>query len=212
MKLPWSVSTTVRNPERLRSFLRVLRKMEGEIWDNNTQKKYQTMLIQERVYGFGNTQFYNANRQCRGLTKEQIKLLESLEPITYKQAEEIFETKSYVDPAMRGRQSLNPLEKLGLVVLKKGKITITPLGKYLLQEDYDLGEMFFRSFMKWQVPNPSSTDYKKSQGYNIKPFIGTLHLISRVNKKWANSGKTPVGISKEEFSLFASILIHFNKI
>lgn len=212
MKLPWSISTTVRNPERLRSFLQVLRKIEGEVWNNEVQKQYQTMLIQERVYGFGNTQFYNASRQCNALTTEQIKLLESLEPLTYKQAQEIFETKNYVDPAMRGRQSFNPLEKLGLAVLANGKITITSLGKYLLQEDYDLGEMFFRSFVKWQVPNPSSTDYKKSEGYNIKPFIGTLHLIANVNHKWEGLGKTPVGISKDEFSLFAPTLINFEKI
>ncbi|MBN1392020.1 MAG: hypothetical protein JW947_04365 [Sedimentisphaerales bacterium] len=47
-KLPWSISTTVRNPERLRPFLKVLKRIEGEIWDNNTQCKYQTLLIQEK--------------------------------------------------------------------------------------------------------------------------------------------------------------------
>lgn len=50
MKKPWSVSTTVRNPERLRSFLRVLKKLEGQSFDTNTQIKYQILLIQERIY------------------------------------------------------------------------------------------------------------------------------------------------------------------
>ena len=72
IKLPWSISTTVRNPERLRSFLQVLKKIEGKIWDNEAQKKYQTLLIQERLYGFGEAQFYHASRQCRALKKEQI--------------------------------------------------------------------------------------------------------------------------------------------
>src|SRR3989304_2329952 len=95
-KIPWAKSQTIRNPERLRDFLRVLKKIEGEIWNNETQRKYQTLLIQERVYGFGNSQFYNASRQCRALTREQIRLIESMEPITYDQAKEIFETKNYV--------------------------------------------------------------------------------------------------------------------
>jgi len=48
-KLPWSISTTVRNPERLRNFLKVLKKIEGEIWNNETQCKYQILLIQRKV-------------------------------------------------------------------------------------------------------------------------------------------------------------------
>ena len=47
-KLAWSISTTVRNPDRLRSFLKVLKKIEGENWNNETQCKYQTFYIQQR--------------------------------------------------------------------------------------------------------------------------------------------------------------------
>lgn len=36
----WSFSTTVRNPERIRSFLQVLKLIEGEPWTHSTQKKY----------------------------------------------------------------------------------------------------------------------------------------------------------------------------
>jgi len=164
------------------------------------------MLIQEKVYGFGSKQFYN------DLTREQVTTMDTPEPITFQQAKEIFERKNYVDPAMRGRQSFNPLEKLGLAILKDNKVHITSLGEFLLKEDYDLGEMFFRSFLKWQVPNPSSTDYRETEGYDIKPFTGTLHLIAKVNQKWADLGKTPVGINKEEFSLFVPTLINFKKI
>lgn len=206
MKLPWSISTTVRNPERLRSFLKVLKELEDETWNGETQKKFQILLIKYKIYGFGSQQFYN------DLTPAQVKLMDNPEPITFKQAKEIFEKKGYVDPAMRGRQSLNPLEKLGLAVLKDNRIKITSLGEYLLQDDYDLGEMFFRSFMKWQVPNPSSSDYKAGEGYGIKPFIGVLHLIAKVNQKWVKLGKSPIGLSKEEFSLFAPTLINYKEI
>ena len=113
---------------------------------------------------------------------------------------------------MRGRQSINPLKKIGFVVIKDEKIFITSLGKLFLQDDFDLGEIFFRSFLKWQIPNPDSNDYKIENGYNIKPFIGVLHLINQVNKKSLELGENAKGISKQEFSLFGPSLIHFEDI
>ena len=34
----WSCTTTVRNPERLCSFLQVFKELEGKNWTNDTQK------------------------------------------------------------------------------------------------------------------------------------------------------------------------------
>jgi len=207
MKKPWSITTTLRNPERLRDFLIVLKNIEGEGWDLETQKKYQILLIKYRKYGCGSNQFYN------GLSPEQINLINDLnKEISFKEAEDIFNTKSYEDPAMRGRQSINPLKKLGLVSIKEGKVCITDLGRLLLKEDYDLGEMFFRSFIKWQVPNLDNDDYSLAEGYGIKPFIGTLHLINTVNKKTIANGEEPKGISKQEFSLFVPTLVSYKNI
>lgn len=47
---PWSISTTVRNPERIRDFLRVLKKLEGQDFNLDNQVKYQILLIQEHIY------------------------------------------------------------------------------------------------------------------------------------------------------------------
>lgn len=207
MKKPWSITTTLRNPERLRSFLIVLKQLEGENWNLENQRKFQILLIKERVYGYGSTQFYN------GLTQEQIHLIDDqTKEISFKKAEEIFNAKNYEDPAMRGRQSINPLKKIGLVVIKDEKIFITSLGKLFLQDDFDLGEIFFRSFIKWQLPNPDSSDYKLEDGYNIKPFIGVLHLINQVNQKSLEIEDKAKGISKQEFSLFAPSLVNFQDI
>lgn len=207
MKKPWSITTTLRNPERLRSFLIVLKQLEGEAWDLENQRKYQILLIKERVYGYGSTQFYN------GLNQSQIDLIDNqTKEISFEKAEEIFDAKNYEDPAMRGRQSINPLKKVGLVVIKDEKIFITSLGKLFLQDDFDLGEIFFRSFIKWQLPNPDTTDYKLGNGYNIKPFIGVLHLINQVNKKSLEIEEKAKGISKQEFSLFCPSLINFEDI
>ena len=205
MKKPWSITTTLRNPERIRNFLIVLNEMEGQEWDEENQIKYQILLIKYRFYGLTN-QFYN------GLSKKHIKLLSSPDPISYKEAEEIFYSKNYETPAMRGRQSINPIKKVGLARIEFGKIKITPLGKYLLKENYDLGEMFFRSFLKWQLPNPTSDDFKSEDGFCIKPFIATLHFIKAVNEKWQALGREPKGISKDEFALFVPTLINYREI
>ena len=207
MKKPWSITTTLRNPERLRDFLIVLKDIEGMEWTLETQKKYQILLIKYRKYGYGSRQFYN------GLSRKQVTLMDDLtKKISFKEAESIFNAKGYEDPSMRGRQSINPLKKLGLVSIKEGKIFITDLGRLLLKEDYDLGEMFFRSFIKWQVPNLDNDDYRFDGGYDIKPFIGTLHLINVVNQKAIAIGEEPKGISKQEFSLFVPTLVDYKKI
>lgn len=204
MKIPWSITTTLRNPERLRDFLIVLKQLENCKWDLEHQRKYQILLIKERVYGFGSSQFYN------GLSQKQINLIDNRQnPISYAQAEDIFDTKNYEDPAMRGRQSINPLKKFGFVVIKNEKITITSLGNLFLNDDFDLGEIFFRSFIKWQIPNLESSDYSLEAGYDIKPFIGILHLIKKVNEKSLSAGEKEKGISKEEFSLFGPTLVNY---
>lgn len=207
MQKPWSITTTIRNPERLRDFLAVLKKIEGEDWNLENQAKYQILLIQARVYGYRNIQFYN------GLSKEQMNLIDDPEKeISFDKAKEIFETKKYEDPSMRGRQSINVLKKFGFVIIKDGKILFTELGNFFIDSNSDLGETFFRSFIKWQIPNPDIDDYSYDSGYDIKPFIGTLHLIDLVNKKSINLGESPKGISRREFTLFATTLVNFKNI
>ena len=207
MKKPWSITTTVRNPERLRNFLIVLKQLENCKWNLENQRKYQILLIKDRVYGYGKSQFYNS------LSQEQIDLVDDqTKEISFEQTEEIFNVKNYKDPAMRGRQSINPLKKFGFVVIKDKNICITSLGKLFLRDDFDLGEIFFRSFMKWQVPNLDSNDYKFKDGYDIKPFIGVLHLIQKVNEKSEKLEEKAKGISKEEFSLFCPTLVNYKDI
>ena len=127
MKKPWSITTTLRNPERLRNFLVVLQEIENFEWNLENQKKYQILLIKNRVYGYGSRQFYN------GLSEDQISLIDDQsKEISFEEAEAIFNAKNYEDPSMRGRQSLNPLKKFGFVSIKGGKIFITDLGRLFL--------------------------------------------------------------------------------
>ena len=203
----WSISTTVRNPDRLRNFLLTLKEIENIEWNEDSQKEFQIRLIKNRFYGFGSNQFYS------GLTNEQIDLIENIsKPISIEKAKEIFETKNYKDPAMRGRISFKPLEKLGFAFIQDKKIKISTLGEYFLKEDFDLGELFFKSFIKWQYPNPIDRDFKDSNVYNIKPFIATLHLINEVNQICKQKNLKQKGISKIEFEIFVQSLLHYKDI
>jgi hypothetical protein len=44
MKKPWSISTTVRNPERLRDFLIVLKQLEGHPFDKEKPNKISSII------------------------------------------------------------------------------------------------------------------------------------------------------------------------
>ncbi|MFC1558259.1 AlwI family type II restriction endonuclease [candidate division KSB1 bacterium] len=203
----WSVSTTVRNPERIRSFLSVLKTIEGECWNTETQKKFQVLLIKNKVYGFGIPQFYNS------LSTEHQNWLDDPK-ITYTQAKQILDAKDYVGGGdMRGRQSFNPIEKMGLTYLdENNRIVISDFGNYFLKDDYDLGDVFFKSFLKWQYPNPDANKYKAENGYNIKPFIACLHIINDVNNICYDKGLKIKGISRIEFALFLVSLVNYKDI
>lgn len=207
MRRPWSISTTVRNPDRLRGLLAVLQQLEGEKWNADTQRRYQIMLIQHRLYGYGNAQFYN------GLPARMVALMnDTTRELSFSEAEKMFNARRYEDPAMRGRQSFNPLNKFGLAAVQDGILRITPLGQLLTQDTCDYGEVFFKSFLKWQFPNPMLREYTAAQGYNLKPFLATLHLIRAVNEKEAARGKKAVGLRTGEFCLFVPTLQHYQHI
>ena len=207
MKKIWSISTTLRNPERLRNFLITLKEMQGVVWDKDAQVEFQTRLIKNRYYGFGSTQFYN------GLSQEQIDLLEDInKDISIDDAKDILVTKNYVDADMRGRNSFKPLEKMGLVSIVDAKVCITSLGEYLLSDNYDLGELFFKSFLKWQYPNPVDRELSDRFTYNLKPFILTLHIIKRVNDICKDNGSKVKGISKQEFEIFVQTINYYDEL
>ncbi len=203
----WSITTTVRNPERLRDFLVASKPLENKVWSNDTQESYQKLLIKNRLYGFGSTQFYN------GLTAEIIKTINDTDSeISDEVIEEIIRLKDYTDFAMRGRQSLNPLTKFGFVIIRNGVLKITDLGRKLISSEKDAGDVFLKSFIKWQIPNPANNDFDDSGDYEVVPFVATLKLISEVNRLEIERGEKSKGISKREFSLFVPSLIKYTDI
>jgi len=198
----WSMSTTLRSPYRAKDFLKVLKLMEGMEWTKENQKKFQTLLIQYRYY----------IPTDENLTQDQIDLLANATvSMSFNQAKDIFDSKNYNDPAMRGRTSFDPLEKLGLSQITDNKIVITSQGNMLLNEEIDPSEMQFKSLLKLQYPNPISKDFRENDGFNIKPFVGVLHLINKVNDICRKLNLKEKGISKEEFGVFGlSLTSHEN--
>lgn len=100
------MSTTVRNPERLVPFLRVLKELEGIDFTKDTQMKYQILLIKERLYA--PTKIPLRYKQLFD---------DATQEIPYNVAKDIFESQNYEDPPMRGRQSVNPLNKFIFISL-----------------------------------------------------------------------------------------------
>lgn len=192
MKKPWSISTTVRNPERLRDFLKVLKNLEGKKFDKNNQIKYQIMLIKEGLY------------IPTKIPKKYLDIFkEKNKEVSYNIAKEIFEYQDYEDPSMRGRQSANPLNKLGFCVARENYdvIKITRLGNLFLSDDYNISKVFFKSLLKLQFPNPWSKKFNEKSGFNISPFIAVLHFLKKIKS-----------LSRDEFCIFVPTLINYKDI
>jgi len=76
----WSVSTTLRSPERILSFLKTAVEINGNIWDAETQRKYQILLIKNR--------YYKPNED--NLSKSLFALIDDRNHVlTYQEAEQI---------------------------------------------------------------------------------------------------------------------------
>ena len=210
MRKPWSITTTVRNPLRIKDFLKVAAELCGRPWNRDTQKEYQKLLIQKRLYGFDSVQFYN------GLPAEIASLIDDTDAeIPMETIDEILRIKNYANFDMRGRQSMNPLTKFGFIRIDDDTkiINLTDSGRELLDtDDNEVGKVLLRSFLKWQIPNPASRDYPEEDGYSGIPFVLALRLISRVNELEEARGNNGVGLQKREFALFATTLTNYTDI
>lgn len=208
MDMLWSMSTTVREAERIIGFLKTAIELDGELWTKANQERFQVLLIKNRQYlnDPENTQSFNK------LSEEQSKLLKDKSiAMTYEQARDIFDTKEYKDPPMRGRQSMAPLTKLGLVYIvgKEKKISVTDVGYKLANGEIAFADFMLDALLKFQYPNPYEQGF---QDWNTKPFINTLRLIKEVNKKCLENGMKEKGISRLEFGIFALSLKSYESV
>lgn len=200
MAYNWSISTTLRNPDRMIDWLKVVNNyLIGETWNNENQIRFQILLIQHKLYKPTN---------ITAIEKEKFEDFNS--NFTYDESKIMFEEQNYQDPAMRGRTSLSPFKKMGLIKISNNTIYLTSMGEYLLSDNYDFGYFLFRIFLKWEYKNPSEKG--TNSNFNINPFIATLHLINKVNEIAIERNEIVKGISKDEFTLFVQTLTDYNNI
>lgn len=192
----WSFNTTVRNPERMEALLRILAEMEGVTFDAAGQERFFGLQIKKRFY-----------QPTRGTLGEDLALAvynsDQNEYLSDDIVARILQRyRGSVDSAGRGRTAVAVLNRFGLSIALQshGPVVITPLGKKWLSGEIDDEELFSRFFLRWQYPNPIESGYND---FDIKPFPAVLHLINDVNQRWKNLGNDPVGLSKDEYRLFA---------
>jgi hypothetical protein len=196
----WSISTTVRNPDRIPDFTAAIEAIAGEVWTKETQVALMHELIRRRLYKPNN------------LSEVQKTIFEDSEyEMSTSEAKEIFDSQDYKDPPMRGRTAIAPVRDMGLVRLKP-VVALTHLGQALVKGDITLQDALLNYSLKWEVPTPEHTTFKAEEGYRIKPFAGTLALITKVNELWAAAGKDPVGLSRDEFNFYGPTLIDYKYI
>ncbi|MEE0496549.1 MAG: AlwI family type II restriction endonuclease [Cyanobacteriota bacterium] len=201
----WSMTTTIREAERIPAFLKTAKEIENEVWNKDTQIKFQILLIKNREYlNTDGTQTFNK------LNEEQINILKDKNlSMTYEQARDIFEAKQYEDAPMRGRQSMSPLEKLGLIDRSSGNIVITDIGNKLLNNEITFDEFMFEQLLKLQYPNAIE---KEHFNWNSKPFVNTLRLIRKVNELCNHNSMKAKGLTKVEFGIFALSIKNFEDV
>lgn len=205
----WSISTTIRNPERNVPFLKALSRYEGQIFNESIQSAFFKELIKIKAY------------RPNGISEYYIKKYEEPEEFTNEEVADIlssvhYSNKQYNDDqesiyAFRGRTAIGTLNKMGLVKARvsMGKVEISDLGREVMSGTADLSNVFLRYCLKWQLPNLLESGYKE---FSIRPFIGVLHVIDKVNQIWEELGNKPIGVSQEEFSLFLIPLIDYKNI
>ena len=199
----WSISTSIRNPERIPDFMKAIALMEGRTWDIQAQTDFYIHQIALRI---------RSKIRRTNLSPESLAALDGPdETLTFEQAKKIYEENNYVGDGMRGRQDIKVLSNFGLVD-KSEKVVISSLGRAFLNNEVELSEVMLNFDFKWQVPEPEHSLYTSENGFGIRPFIGTLALIKKVNDIWKLEGHNPTGLTWNEFCIYAPTLTHYSNI
>jgi hypothetical protein len=201
----WSFNTTVRNPDRIFNFLKILKTIEGTIFDESGQKRFFAEQIKQR--------YYKPTKK----TLADPALISSVYSTTGEEIPDNIIGKIVAlyhgefDAAARGRATAGILNRFGLCVAaaSQGPVKITDLGNKWLKNKISDQELFFKFLLKWQYPNEIEEGYAS---FNIKPFIGSILLIREVNLEWTKQGHDPLGVSRQEFAYFFPSLTAYSQL
>lgn len=206
LKSLWYIATNLRNPQMLLGYLQTAKELENEPWNNVTKRKFQKLLIKNRLYLLP-----ESSQSFNKLSPEQKRLLrdDTIE-MTFEQAEAIFNTKCYSKSESRGEFSLMPLVRLGFVMPSKKRnknrcntnyVTITDVGNQILSGKYNIKDILLEQLLKIQIPSVLENRYKIH--WHVRPFVCVLRLIKRINELCKERGLKEKGITVVEFGIFA---------
>lgn len=189
----FSISTTVRNPNRNFDFLKAFEKYDGLVNDDNMLNNYYYDLIKKGIY-----QSINVPSSVKNAWDNNVLL-------TDQQVKSIIEN----NPQATGENGrcmtqLRALKDLSLVVFENSdreglfNISISDFGKKLLLNPSNAESIYTKIMISMQGKSPIRTTILNES----VPFLNTLFAIKSVNKKWSELGEEAKGIMNHEFGIF----------
>ena len=189
---PLLLTTTVRNPERLKWLLGVLKKYDGQVLDDDLTEKIAGEIIEERLYN---------PTKLSASVKQKIK---TGKPLTDKEVAKVLKDnpQDHKEAGFsRGWPSrfdtwFKFAKELGFVFYRSGeKIKFSEIGSKLADNEHLEFEQqaFLNAFAKYQSNNP----FRRVLNENV-PLVLLLQVITKLN---ADKEYNDVGISKLELPL-----------
>ncbi len=215
----WSIGTALRDPYRMTpEVLSVFDDFKDTDFIGNKKSNGQVTEIrgQELIY---RELVRRKLTRCSELTKEEEDEFNDKESkFSVKKvdkfilrAKEQSSAREGFEPDQRARTFTKPFERVGLIQNDGKKKIVTALGKKYIDGDIELADVFLNFGLKWELPNASDKSFNAIKNINIKPFVGTLALISEVNNLWSKENKA-VGLDSWETKFFVSTLASYKDI
>ena len=189
---PFLLTTTVRNPQRLRAFLAVLANYDGRILDDALAEKICGELIRDGLYVPSRLSAAAMEKLKRGAPLNDREVAAALRdnPQNHKEAGFSKGWPSRFDTFFR------LAKEFGFVLYASGeKIEFSGTGRTLAASDSreDEQQLFLNALVKYQSNNP----FRRVKNENV-PLILLLQVISKLN---ADKSCGDAGISKLELPL-----------
>jgi len=191
---PLLFTTTMRNPERLSDFLRILKEYNGKTLDNDVIMSVVRNLISNRIY---ETMYMCRNCDIRKKLEEGLNLSpKEIEEIIKNSPQEHKEAGFDRGWSSRFDTWYKLAKELGFVYYEYGKkIRFSEIGLRLVDNEHPEFEQqaFLNAFVKYQRNNP----FKRVLNENV-PLILLLQVIKRLNRDTKYNRK---GISRKEIPI-----------
>jgi hypothetical protein len=215
---PLTFTTTLRNPERAKYFLKVIEKFEGKKLTNDLAIEIVVNCIKEKIYRPDKSYRLLPNLKTKYLSNNEISLEEAWK---LKEASDQDHTERGFDHGWSSRfyTIFAMLRKLGFIYftppnILEDDIKISELGKLLIscakldnipapwEEDIGISDLeksvFANSLAKYQRKNPFTAELNNN--YPLSLLIRTINLLNEDRKK---HNLDPVGISRKEIPIIS---------